>query len=336
MMFVMARVSRALRLLRNAEAALLSAIEIYNKPTFAYREETFAILAINAWELLLKAKVLHEHNNSASSLRVYYFKKKASGQPSKKPSIKTNRAGNEMTIGIHDCIVRLEKKNIKVAEAVKLNLHALIEIRDNAIHYINAGPQLAKLVLEVGTASVQNFIELAKRWFKLDLSDYGLYLMPIGFVAGSKAKAVFLSSTEQKVLDYIANLVSKNHDATAPSDFSVALDVKISMDRGGDPTAAKMTISTGAGGIPVTLSDAEFHKIYKWDYENLTDKLKVRYSDFKSNGKFHSNRKKIIAALPQLHTRRFLDPIAKAGGYKDWYHPDIIAEFDKVYTRKPD
>ena len=54
----MSRIARSTRLLKNAEAALISAIEIYNKPAFGYREETFAILAINAWELLLKAKVL--------------------------------------------------------------------------------------------------------------------------------------------------------------------------------------------------------------------------------------------------------------------------------------
>jgi hypothetical protein len=71
----------------------------------------------------------------------------------------------------------------------------------------------------------------------------------------------------------------------------------------------------------------------KWDYENLTDKLKTRYSDFKSNGTFHGHRKRILSALPHLLSRRYLDPIAKAGGYKDWYHPDILAEFDKVYTR---
>ena len=35
--------------------SMLPAIEIYNKPDFKYREETFAILAINSWELLLKA-----------------------------------------------------------------------------------------------------------------------------------------------------------------------------------------------------------------------------------------------------------------------------------------
>jgi hypothetical protein len=35
--------------------AAVAAIEIYNKPDFHYREEAFALLATNAWELLLKA-----------------------------------------------------------------------------------------------------------------------------------------------------------------------------------------------------------------------------------------------------------------------------------------
>ena len=42
--------------------SMLSAIEIYNKPDFKYREETFTILAINSWELLLKARILKLNN----------------------------------------------------------------------------------------------------------------------------------------------------------------------------------------------------------------------------------------------------------------------------------
>ena len=38
--------------------SMLSAIEIYNKPDFKYREETFAILVINSWEILFKARLL--------------------------------------------------------------------------------------------------------------------------------------------------------------------------------------------------------------------------------------------------------------------------------------
>ena len=37
---------------------MIAAIEVYNKPDFKYRDESFAILAINAWELLIKARWL--------------------------------------------------------------------------------------------------------------------------------------------------------------------------------------------------------------------------------------------------------------------------------------
>jgi hypothetical protein len=43
------------RLLANSRAAILAAIEIYNKPQIAYRDEVFVILLVNAWELLFKA-----------------------------------------------------------------------------------------------------------------------------------------------------------------------------------------------------------------------------------------------------------------------------------------
>ena len=62
---------RSIQVVRKAEEALLSAIEVYNRPTFAYREETFAILALNAWELLLKAKLLAENANKPRCLYTF-------------------------------------------------------------------------------------------------------------------------------------------------------------------------------------------------------------------------------------------------------------------------
>ena len=50
--------SRSRTLAGKSIDAMLAAIEVYNKATFAYREESFAILASNSWELLLKARLL--------------------------------------------------------------------------------------------------------------------------------------------------------------------------------------------------------------------------------------------------------------------------------------
>ncbi|WP_230851072.1 DUF3644 domain-containing protein, partial [Ralstonia solanacearum] len=76
------------------EAALTAAIEIYNKPSFPYREESFAILAINAWELLLKAKVMAENGGDRGSLYEYEYRTTARNTQSKKRHVKRNRAGN--------------------------------------------------------------------------------------------------------------------------------------------------------------------------------------------------------------------------------------------------
>jgi hypothetical protein len=68
--------SKVQELLDKSIAAMVSAIEIYNKPDFLYRGETFAILAINSWELLLKSRYLLINKNKMSSLYVYENKKK--------------------------------------------------------------------------------------------------------------------------------------------------------------------------------------------------------------------------------------------------------------------
>lgn len=45
------------KLAGNSTSAMMAAVEIYNKPRFAYRDEVSVIVMMNAWELLLKAIV---------------------------------------------------------------------------------------------------------------------------------------------------------------------------------------------------------------------------------------------------------------------------------------
>ena len=84
------------RLLENSIAAALSAIEIYNKPDFRYREQVFSILIINAWELLLKAKLVADSGEKLES--IYVLK---DGQP------KLNRTGQPLTVEILGAVKKL-------------------------------------------------------------------------------------------------------------------------------------------------------------------------------------------------------------------------------------
>ena len=325
----MSRQSRSARLLRNAQAALLSAIEVYNKPTFSYREETFAILTINAWELLLKATLLDVSKNNPRCLYVYFAPKTKAGKPYKKLRVKRNRTKNIMTIGLEAAIVRLEKRGTSIPAEVKKNLEALVEVRDNAIHYLNASPRLAQQVLEIGTASVRNFIELGKLWLDLDLSANNLFLMPIGFLPGGSAVAVTLSSDERKVVEYLAALTDETEDAGQP--YHVSLGVEVSFKRTSSPTAVPFIYSDAPDAVQVELSEEDIRKRWPWDYDELTERLRARYSDFKVNDKYHKLRKE-IASDSQLKNTRYLDPQNPNSSRKDYYSTNILTRFDPQYT----
>ena len=50
------------KLIEKSTEAFIMGLEIYNKPTIKYRVEGFSFFICNAWELMLKAKLLKEGN----------------------------------------------------------------------------------------------------------------------------------------------------------------------------------------------------------------------------------------------------------------------------------
>ncbi len=325
---------RYAKLLETSEAALVSAIEIYNKPDFKYREETFAILALNAWELLLKAKLLAENKNHAPCLYMYEHRPKADGSPSEKWYIRRNRAGNPYTIGLRRAIALLENRHsVRLDNALKANLDALIEIRDNAVHFVNVGLDLYKQVLEVGTATIRNYVTLAKRWFARDLSQYHFFLMPLGFLrANSAGTALLLNPQEKNVVNYLADLVARS-EQSPNTDFHVSLTVNLSFQRSKADTASAVVVTNDPTATPVTLTEENVRERYPWDYRELTRRLNNRYIDFKVNQKYHDLRKPLMKDQRYV-SRRYLDPGNPRSAKKDFYSPNVFSVFDRHYTRK--
>ena len=156
--------------------AMLAAIEVYNKPGFSYREETFAILSINAWELVLKARILQLANNKVSSILKYERRRRADGELSEKLYRVKNRSGNHLSIGLFKSIDLLENEyGDRLETHVAQNIELICEVRDNAIHFVNKGFDLSLLVQQLGTANLRNYLLLVRRWFGTDLSKYNFF-----------------------------------------------------------------------------------------------------------------------------------------------------------------
>jgi hypothetical protein len=75
-----------------SRAACVAAVETYNRASSSYREETFAILMVNAWELLLKARILKENGGRRSAIYAYEQKPRKDGKPGKRKTVRRGRS----------------------------------------------------------------------------------------------------------------------------------------------------------------------------------------------------------------------------------------------------
>lgn len=320
-----------LRFVDKACAAMISAVEVYNKPSFPYREETFAILSINAWELLLKAKVLKDAANDLKSLRVYETRKTKSGELSKKLYLKRNRAGNALSISLAACIAILEKTASKVPNEIRFNLTALIAIRDNSVHYVTASSVLSKQAQELSSACVKNFVLLAKQWHSKDLSQSLSLILPLSFITGvAEVESVVGSPDESRLIKYLQQLAHLDIDAT--SNFAVAVRLNVKVEKSSLTTASHVQISKDADAVKITMSEQDIRDKYPWDYKELCQRMKKRYVDFKQDKRFHDLRKTLLGQ-EKYHKPRFLDPGNPKSSKKDFYNSNVFLDFDEHYAR---
>lgn len=323
--------SRSNELLDKSIAAMISAIEIYNKPDFLYRGETFSILAINSWELLFKAKLLKDNHNKMRSLYVTEPIRNKDGSKSKRRRIKLTRSGNPFTHSI-DYIAEKLIVTGKLDRTVWDNITALIELRDSAIHFYNYSAKFNVRIQEIGTASLKNYVILYKKWFGRDLSTYNFYLMPLSFVQVPKeADIVLLNAEEKNFFNFVNELEDKS---TNPSgEYSIALNTTVKFTKSTSKDDIKVALSQDKDAIKVNLTEEEIRSRYPFDYAALTEKCKKRYSDFVMNGDYHKNRK-AYEGDPRCAYVRYLDPANPKSGRKVFYSDVILSRLDGHYTKR--
>lgn len=326
--------SRSRLMLEKSIAAMLSAIEIYNKPDFKYREETFSVLCINAWELLLKAKVLNLSGNKPAALYLMEHKTLKGGGRSKIKHRKINRSGNPMAVGLFECCrIITDDYGSKIEKVVQDNLLALTEIRDNAIHFVNDDLALSLKAQELGTAALQNYLHLVRSWFGDVLAGYNFYLMPISFFRDfDTAKGTAVNSAEKRLLSYIKAVESRYDEGDEPSNYNLTLRIDVRFQKGKSTGAFPVQVTNDPCAPEVRLAEEDIIDKYPWDYQNLTTRLSKRYIDFKANKKYHDLRR-ALEENPKFAHQRFLNPNNPKGGKKTLYNPNIIREFDAHYDR---
>ncbi len=323
--------ARSKELLDRAVAATVAAIEIYNKPDFLYREEAFAVLAINGWELLLKAKWLADHGNKVSSLYAMEARTKKDGTKSHKLKIKPTRSGNPFTHSL-DFLAKKLVESKAFDEHAWANIQALLEMRDSSIHFYNRSGAFPVRLQEIGTASLKNFVAATKSWFGRDMSEFNFYLMPLSFIAlPQQTEGVVLNHEEKKFLAFVESLEPANDDASSPYSVTVNIDIKFTRSKAKDALGVQVTNNPNAP--EVRLTEEQIRDRYPWDYDRLNEECVKRYSNFKQVQKYHDLRKRLLKDK-RFGEVRYLDPGNTKSSKKPFFNPNILQEFDKHYAKK--
>jgi hypothetical protein len=177
------------RLLGRSKQAMISAIEIYNKPNFEFREETFLILACASWELFILAAL--------SKNKVRIFKKKEPGQDYK-------------TLEVEDA-TKAARRYIEPTvsyTALSENLKLLRRARNGAIHYL-LEKQDYVAIYALSQASIVNYRDLMLDIFGIEFSDdINIALLPLSFNGAPDFVSFFRNVQVDKHTTFVKELIS--------------------------------------------------------------------------------------------------------------------------------
>lgn len=318
-------------LISKSVSSMLSAIEIYNKPNFFYREETFAILAVNSIELLLKAHLLKVYKFNNRELYVLEPILKKDNKPHKtKKTPKLNRSKNPMTINLFECISKLQKKDVVISKNFLDNIESLVELRDNSVHFLNDNT-MSKLLQEIGFATIKNYIHIIKLWnIDVDLSSYNLYLMPLAYVDARKISTGVLTDEVQNYFSFVKNKIDNAEEENVDFDIAISIDVSFKKENSFGELGFKYDEENG---IPIVLTEENIKKKFPLTHKDICKQAKQRYEDFKQNQKFNALMSGIKKDSKLCHVRK-LNIDNPDSGVKPYYNGNIWRELDKEYRRK--
>lgn len=324
-------------LIENSKSAIISCVELHNKPRFDYRYEIVTILVINGWELLLKAYINENH-----------------------PEVKLIRKDGT-TKPFDECVRFVSSTKGKNFRVIEENLLKIYEYRNNIIHFYK--DPVDEILYSLLHRNILMYNEFLKENFNFDLSEEtNLFLLPIGFKpfsspvdflsTKSKLENASYASKEfvKSILTSTQALLDEGIEDSILTGFNIAVinenriknaDIIVGITKN-EREASVVVKKVITGEIEIS-PDAKtkvqieenslFKTVYTLSYNDVVNQCRRIYSDFKQNAKFNRIMK-TIKGNPKYHKKRYLDTQKNSGIGKDWYSTAIFEELNKHYELK--
>lgn len=198
------------KLIDKSNEAFLLAIELFNKPTISYRVEGFSFFICNAWELLLKARIVE-----LDGLKSIYYKDDL------------NR-----TLSLNSCIKKIFTND---KDPLRENLERIIELRNIATHYVIE--EYEQIYAPLFQAAVINYCDKLRNFFDLDITNkisanFLMLSMKVSPIDPQEIQARYPESVSEKLIDLLSQIENASREI-ADDHFAISIhhDFCLTKDR---------------------------------------------------------------------------------------------------------
>ena len=222
------------RLLDKSIEAYVLSLETINRLTIEYRLESFCYLFCNAWELLLKAKIIHDSGQEAS---IHYKKK--------------NKDDKAKSFSLRDC---LKKVMLNEKDPVRRNIERVEDLRDESVHLVIS--RIPRDVIGLFQSGAINYHNRLNKWFGESLADrYPLSMMTIVYdlspeqsdMADAQLRMQLGIDAAEYLSRYCADLRRESIELERSAEFAIGIEYRLVLTKRRDDGDIILSAGTGDG-----------------------------------------------------------------------------------------
>ncbi|MBD3267262.1 DUF3644 domain-containing protein [bacterium] len=320
-----------MRLILKSMDAMILAIETVNKPAIRHRIESFLLLSINAWELLLKARVVHDRQD-------------------KKAICESNDSTHTKTF-----TWVLQEAFPKPNNAIRKNLELIKDFRDSSAHlYLLSLPSDILLTFQ---ACILNYEEKLREWFDRSLCEIipeGMMFLVVDLAPrqiNPSSHKPLSSSITQETYDFLETLKTRIQgdleiiDEEKIANYAIPIDLSLSVINNPKKADILARLSKGEDenqGIYV-IKDRNPIDRYPYSYRKVWETVKkscpgIKQSDLNKIIKEHEIKKNTNYSTYNFRTKEHKDHYDNTGelptSTTSIYNKQCIEFIVKVYKQK--
>jgi len=254
-------------LIKKSMDAFVLSLETFNRLSVKYRVEAFLILLCNAWELLLKARLIDLNDGNREC--IYREPAGAVGE-------------YRATYSLVECLGRVFPDD---RDAIRKNLENVAKLRNACTHFVLPG--VPREILELLQAAVLNYNNKLSEWSHIRLSErIPAGMMTLVYEADPDrvdlSGNLFRRQLSKETLAYLTafqeRLLAEHASLDHVKEFAACIEFKVAMTRtakGADASLLSGPDGRGTGIIGVPRDASETHP---WRLKELLEELRRRES----------------------------------------------------------